>query len=285
MSTVEIKYISINITPEVGANDWVVAVRVVPAGRDGTTVYGRTLMPGEEDSGVPISYNPSAGEKIEFRPGDLKFTIYDIDRIAEVDSNGYAPVTYTIQTWLKFCAPVDQNLFLFLVAASKRLDTAYFAYSQITSIAKDISGSFPHQCQQIITVLGLSEFLCIALNRAVNMLQQLSGNFSINLQLPNSITGNVQSLREIRNAFEHIEDRALGKVRNKIHPDAFTIFDQKKIFTEGILTYGKHSLTLHTDILQMLLDARQTLLKIAISISGGDTIPFDVNQMNYSKHK
>lgn len=235
-------------------------------------------MPGEEDPGVSVSYDPGAGEKFEL--SDVKVTIYDIDRIAEVDSNGYAPVTYTIHTWLKLCAPVDQKLFLFLVAASKRLDTAYFAYSQLVSIVKEISGPFPHQCQKMITVLGISEFLCIALNRAVNMLQQISEKFPINLQLPDSITRRAQSLREIRNAFEHIEQRALGQVRTKDHQDAFTIFDQRKLFTEGMLIYGNHRLSIQEDIIKILLDARQAILNVAIRISGGDVLPGKLN--NYS---
>ena len=49
---VEIRFLSTNVTPEVGANDGLVAVRVIPAGRDGTKVYGRTLKPGEVDPGV-----------------------------------------------------------------------------------------------------------------------------------------------------------------------------------------------------------------------------------------
>ncbi|TPV97332.1 MAG: hypothetical protein USCAAHI_03231 [Beijerinckiaceae bacterium] len=46
---VEVRFLSVNVTPDVGANDSLVAVRVVPAGRDGTKVYGRTLKPGEVD--------------------------------------------------------------------------------------------------------------------------------------------------------------------------------------------------------------------------------------------
>ena len=41
---VEVRFLSLNVSLEVGANDGLVAVRVVPAGRDGTKVYGRARL-------------------------------------------------------------------------------------------------------------------------------------------------------------------------------------------------------------------------------------------------
>ena len=45
MAVEDIAYISLNLLgkPTLGANDTVVGVRVVPAGRDGNLVYARSL--------------------------------------------------------------------------------------------------------------------------------------------------------------------------------------------------------------------------------------------------
>lgn len=104
---VEIRFLSVNVTPDVGANDSLVAVRVVPAGRDGTKVYGRTLKPGEVDLGTPVTYDPYAGEKLHFGPGSVQITIQDVDRMAKPGPDGYATISNTVWTWFK-CRGTDR---------------------------------------------------------------------------------------------------------------------------------------------------------------------------------
>lgn len=64
-----IKYISINLGPKVGENGFLAGVRVVPAGRKGNIVYGRTLNPGETDPGEGIPLE--VGEILEFPAGSI----------------------------------------------------------------------------------------------------------------------------------------------------------------------------------------------------------------------
>ena len=176
------------MTPEVGANDGLVAVRVVPAGRDGTKVYGRTLKPGEVDPGVPVTYYPNAGEELHFRPGSVEITIEDVDRMAKPGPDGYATISNTVWTWLiATSAPTDPALFRFLLAASRRLDTAHSLYTYVDAALGSFSGSYPHQREQVFAALGLSELLCVGLG-AVDMLQQIPTQFSVNLQVPATIT-------------------------------------------------------------------------------------------------
>jgi hypothetical protein len=54
----------IGLTAEVGANDGLVAVRVVPDGRDGENVHGRDLKAGEPDQNVPIAVAIAGGLRI-----------------------------------------------------------------------------------------------------------------------------------------------------------------------------------------------------------------------------
>ena len=67
-----ISHIAVCLTPEVGANDTLVGVRVVPMGHQGKTILGRTLMDGEQDSGEPIRFYPYDGESIHFAPGSVQ---------------------------------------------------------------------------------------------------------------------------------------------------------------------------------------------------------------------
>lgn len=60
---IEIRALSLNLTPEVGADDVLVAVRIVPDGREGKVVFARTLRPEEDDDGTPVVVNPALGER------------------------------------------------------------------------------------------------------------------------------------------------------------------------------------------------------------------------------
>jgi hypothetical protein len=266
-SPIEVRYLSINMTPEVGANDWLVAVRIVPDGRDGTKVYGRSLKAGEVDPDVPVIFDPNAGEELHFRPGSVQITIQDVDRMAKPGPDGYATISNTVWTWLSIGAPTAPTLFRFLLAASRRLDTAHSLYTQVEAALGGFSGASPHQREQLFAALGVSELLCVALGRAVDMLQKIPTTFSVDVQLPATITSKAFALREIRNAFEHIEDRALGKVRGKLDADALSIFDQGDLFTRGVLTYASHSLGLRSEVLPMLVHARRAAFETAVQVS------------------
>jgi hypothetical protein len=265
---VEVRFLSMNLTPDVGANDSLVAVRVVPAGREGTKVYGCTLKPGAPDPGVPVIYDPYAGEELHFPPGSVQITIHDVDRMAKPGPDGYATISNTVWTWFNVGAPTAPALFRFLLAASRRLDTAHSLYTQVEAALGSFSGPFPHQREEAFAALGLSELLCVALGRAVDMLQKIPTQFSANLQLPATITGKALALRDIRNAFEHIEDRALGNVHGKPDADALSIFDQTDLLTHGVLTYASHSIALRSEVLPMLVDARRVAFDAAIQVAG-----------------
>ena len=109
-----ITYISLNLGPNVGANDTVVGVRVVPDGRNGNEVYGRTLNAGEPDSGEGIVLE--AGEKLVFPSGSVTVTLEDVDRYADPELDGYSAVSNTVWTWLQIPPSSSQGFFLYMLA-------------------------------------------------------------------------------------------------------------------------------------------------------------------------
>jgi hypothetical protein len=81
--------------------------------------------------------------------------------------------------------------------------------------------------------------------------------------VPADITTRSVAVTQIRNAYEHIEDRALGNVHNTPHPDALTIFDHDRVVIDGVITYGSYQLDLATDVPQVIDATRQFLKDIA----------------------
>ena len=58
MTIKPITYMSFNLGPDAGVDDNLVGIRVIPTGRDGSTVLARTLNYGELDSGEGIVLEP-----------------------------------------------------------------------------------------------------------------------------------------------------------------------------------------------------------------------------------
>ncbi len=264
----EIRFLSVSLTPEVGSNDALIGVRIVPAGRNKNVVFGRTLAEGESDSGEPVSFFPYAGEELHFRPGSVQVSIRDIDRYAQPGPDGYSPVSNTLWTWLSFGSPPDPALFRFLFATARRLDSAHSLCVDALSGLTDRQEPFIKARERLFAALGLAELMCVAFSRSIDMIEKIKSQFSVQINLPASVLGSMAALREIRNAFEHIEDRAMGNVRGKPHADALSIFDQRDLISHGVLRYASHSLDLRATVLPMMVEARRVVLEAAVATAG-----------------
>jgi hypothetical protein len=263
-----IRYLGISLPSAAGANDALVGVRVVPAGRDGTKVFGRTLADGEQDSGEPVAFYPYAGEELHFPSGNVQISLRDLDRGNQPGSDGYAPVANTLWTWLVFGAPPDPAFFRFLFAAARRLDTAHSLCVDVLGALTDRPEPFIKARQRLFAALGLAELMCAALGRGIDMLRSVPSQFSVPMTLPETVTTFFPALREIRNAFEHIEDSALGKVHGRPPAEALSIFDQRDLISSGVLRYASHSLDLRSEVLPMLVDSRRVVLEVAAATAG-----------------
>ena len=267
MTNKPITYLSRNLGPDAGSNDALIGVRVVPAGRDGDKVLCKTLNYGEPDSGDGITLCP--GEKLLFPAGNVKITIQDIDRENKPGTLGYAAVANTVWTWMQFGAPPNPDLFRFLFAAARRLDVAYI---HCVNVLRGLGGSsdepYIKTRARLFKALGYAESMCVALNRSTNMIQAMPAKFSVTTAVPNTIGTILPALKEIRNAFEHIDERAFGNVHNKQHPDALSIFDQKDFASSGVLSYASYSLDLKKDVVPALISSRQFIFDVAVEKAG-----------------
>ena len=261
MTTKPITYISFALGPKVGANDVVVGVRVVPNGKDGNEVYGRTLNPGEPDSGDSITLQ--GNEELVLPPGSVKVTLEDIDRYAEPEPDGYATVTNTVWTWLQVPPLPDEAFFHYLLAASRRLDRAHGLWvSALGGLGACPGEPFIKTRARLFNTLGDVDLMCVSLNRAIRMIKGAHAKFSTKTAVPSEVDTVQEPLLAIRDAFEHIDERAMGKARHEGLADAMSIFNQGDLVTSGILRYAGHSLDLRADVNPALLAARKFILDV-----------------------
>ena len=237
------------------------AARLVEMKRDGKTVYARSLRRGEEDTGEGV--HVSKGERLTIPKGELVIDPRDVDEYHNpVRMGGYRPIANTVWAWHHFAA--DQLGFvLFVFALARRLDAAHTLW--VSSIkARDsareqragISGRQAH-----FAALEAAEMTIIALARCYRMVNGLIEKFCPELSLPDSVVETSAAVKAMRDAFEHIDERAEGKVKiGERHPEALTIFDQPDFVASSTLRYRRSVLDFDSQVIRALIDCRELLM-------------------------
>ena len=258
-----ITYISINLGPIVGEGDFLAGVRVVPAGRNGNKVYGRSLNHGEPDSGEGILIKTN--EILEFPAGSISVTMADVDRYSKPEADGYAPVTNTVWTWLAIPPHEDDQTFVnYLLAVARRLDAAHAHCTRALRFLTDPPNEKGFRAREaMFNALGDAESMCIALSRAIRMIDQARDTISAPVAVPQEISVIKDAVLAIRDAFEHIDERAIGKARRENSAGAMSVFDQSDFFTTGVLRYAGYSLNIRGEVIPALIAGRQFIIEAA----------------------
>ena len=69
-------------------------------------------------------------------------------------------------------------------------------------------------------------------------------------------------LRRMRNAMEHIDDRALGEAKDGSADSALSIFVQPYFVDRGVLTYAGDNLLFTTGVSTALSQCREVLMSV-----------------------
>ena len=221
--------------------------RVVPAGSDENAVYMRSLRPGEEDTGEAV--HVPAGKRLVIKAGDLSFSSDEIDARSPKGRGGYAPVADTIWTWYRMVGAEDQSLLMLLLAAARRLDATHVFWSATMDALDESRTAAGIERRAILfRALAMAEVTVISLSRVVEMLYRLEREFCLGLRIPERIDSSRATLRRIRHALEHIDDRALGKARDDTADSAMSIFIQPHFVDQGVLTYAGEGMVFTTGL-------------------------------------
>ena len=223
-------------------------------------VYARTLRRGEEDTGEAVHLE--AGDQLVIPAGEMVVDSRDIDEYYNPKGlGGYRPLANTVWTWYQF-ATEQLGFFLFFFSLARRLDAAHTLWVlaiQARDKAREEKGI--HQRQAHFYALAAAEVAIIALGRSYRMVCSLIQKYCPELQRPHNMMKTFEAVQEIRNAFEHIDERAEGNVgRGKTHPDALTIFRQADFVQSSILRYKGYRLDFESDVIAALLECRELVM-------------------------
>lgn len=267
--TTHLSHFGVHFTPEVGReDDLITSMRAVPDGREGSVVYARTLDPDEVDTGETVQIRP--GDNVRIRPGKLVVALDAIDATVDPFEDGYVPLTNTLWTWITLFGSDAPDGVRLLLATSRRLDASHRLLRLVRSGLNDLEqGQMGVYAKRVVTyeTIGTVELAVVGLNRALQMASQISKHFESTISVPSAVITKLPAIKALRDAYEHIEDRAMGRVRGQPDPTALTVFDYERLFHERVIAYAEHTLSLGDESTQLFLETREYLKSIATELT------------------
>ncbi len=262
-------HISHHTTPE-GPDGYLLPQRIVPDREEPGKVFARTLRIGEPDDGRRVHVRP--GDQLSFDEGAISLHIDDVDEWESKGVIGYVPLTPVLFTWMCFGTHHPEEKQRYLLSAARRLDRAQTLFRRVSELRYELQESPPEGApairRAVFDLVGTTELALVALNRAMDMCVQASTAIGANQAVPPEITRLRRCVGEIRDAYEHIDERAVGEVRNNPNPNALSVFDHDRIIADGVIAYGGYLLDLTTDVQDLIIAARQHLKTVT-----GEALP------------
>jgi hypothetical protein len=255
-----ISHISHHMTPE-GAEGYLLPQRVVPVREEGGKVFARTLRYGEPDDGRRAHVRP--GDDLVFEDGALHLELDYVDEWEGAGVAGYVPLTPVLFTWMAFGTNHSVDKRRYLLAGARRLDLAQSLFQRVDELRQSDPEGAPAVRRAVFELVGATELAVVSLSRAMDICMKAGTAIGATATVPPGLTSLCDAVREIRNAYEHIEDRALGNVFGSPHPDALTIFDHVRVVSDGVIAYGPYQLDLATDVPRIITAAREFLKDVA----------------------
>lgn len=174
----------------------------------------------------PSIYEADYGRRIHAIPGgqitiSLVTELDHIDDQVEPTSSGHVPLTPVLWTWLNIGTDHDEARTRFLLAAARRLDTANLLLIEVQESTDrlDQEGlAGPVIRRNLFESVGCVEQAVISLGRAVDMVSKVKDQIGRDVPIPQVAVDAAEAVRNIRDAFEHIDERANGNVWSKPHP-------------------------------------------------------------------
>lgn len=256
-----ISHVGVHTNPEPGSIDgFLFSHRVVPVREEPGRVFARTLRLGERDTGQRVHVRPR--DNMVFEEGAIVAELDHIDQLEVATESGHVSLTPVLWTWLSLRSGHEQVKTRYLLAAARRLDTANLLLIEVQHrrhrLEQDgLAG--PEIRRNWFELVGAVELAVVALGRAVDMVVRAAHLMACTVPVPAQVLTSHAALNEIRNAYEHIEDRALGQVRRKPDPTALTIFDQQRLLADDVIVYGEYELELSGEVPRLLSQTRQFL--------------------------
>ena len=162
---------------------------------------------------------------------------------ASVRKDGYLPIAFPLLLWGRVVDGTPyRDEWRFGWSAARRLDAAHIQFERVREaldrapIANRLNGPVLHD------VIGDAEMGIWALDKAIEIASCLSGRFGVEVPFPALVADKRPLIASLRDHYSHIEERVLGKVKQKIDDRAEEAFEYEALVLCRELTDGHDTL-------------------------------------------
>lgn len=257
---------SLNTSDQPGENDeMIVAMRIVPVRREPGHVFIRSLRHGEVDNGDRVHVRPD--DDVSFEPGSMTLELAAIDaqEASQYPNGAFVPITPVLGAWFSI-GEHDAEKARYLLAAARRLDAARSLLDRVEELQNDLNESAQSAGRTRRSALDLIrtvEVAMVTVGRVSHMIQKARELVAIETPIPANLTAKHDTIKEIRDAYEHIEERAVGRTFRKVDPSVLEIFDHRELLLNDSIVYRGHILDIKQELPALLLSAREYLITAA----------------------
>lgn len=253
--------IAICLTDNDDEDDAIYWIRIVPVRREAGAIFGRSLRPGEPDDGRRVHVRP--GERLELPAGSVQISLDAIEEFyRDLDPDRPHGLGAVLRVWLKVAGVEPPELARLALAAAHRLDAATHLLHRATS-----TGEFLHRQDRVggpQLVAAVDEYVhlvqevVVALARCIALIER--GREAVSYPIPrtDTIDRHSAALKDIRDAYEHIDERAFGQARRHHDERNLMIFDHALLVREGLIAYFDHRLHV-ADLTDVIVASRQAI--------------------------
>ena len=145
-------------------------------------------------------------------------------------------------------------------AAAHRLDSASYLLGAAEPIGQSLrredGPGGPAAVAAVDEYIHLVQESAVALARCIALIEAGRRVNGFSVAASASIDLHGPALKDIRDAYEHIDERALGQVKRVAVADSLTIFDHSELVRTGTITYLHHRLSVD-DLIVLTADCRE----------------------------
>jgi hypothetical protein len=180
---------------------------------------------------------------------------------ADPRPDGYRPTMEAFVRWTLFRGAPPAKERRLILSAARRLDAGHLQVERVRDGIANLppDGSIAHR-EEICRIFGDAELAMVALSKALHITVGLSGRYGIRATVPEIVTRQRPLILKMRDHYEHIEERAFGKIKGAPSPDAEGAWEQVKLFTERAFTDGTDTLGIDGETTELCIVTRDYLV-------------------------
>lgn len=177
-----------------------------------------------------------------------------LDVGAPVATDGYQPRAAVLLYLNSLRGYPSPEIVRLLLTAQRRCDTAHRQFTRVRE-QLDTWQSAPGTLQDAVFLIGDAELAVVALEGSLACLEQVRSKLSPPAgHWPKDIQRRRDAVTQLRDAYIHIDARAIGCIKHDTNPDlALSIFLYESLIKKRTLTYGQWRLGVDQEATNLLV--------------------------------